>query len=79
MFAICVLFKIDIFYYTNRQVNTHIDLFSDSSVFQMEDTPKYFVMNPLFVERRKTYTDRFYDSLRKKARFLKSIRDLYRK
>ena len=45
----------------------------------MEDTPKYFVMNPLFVEQRKTYTDRFYDSLRKKARFLKSIRDLYRK
>jgi hypothetical protein len=49
----------------------------------MDDIPKYFVMNPLFVSRRKCVTDRFYDSvierLREKAIYLKSIRDLYHK
>jgi hypothetical protein len=49
----------------------------------MEDIPKYMVMNPLFVSRRKCVTDKFYDAvierLREKAMFLKTIRGLYRK
>jgi hypothetical protein len=50
-------------------------------LFEMDDTPKYMVMNPLFVSRRKCVTDRFYDSvierLREKVIFLKLIRGLY--
>jgi hypothetical protein len=49
----------------------------------MDDIPKYMVMNPLFVSRRKCVTDRTFgtviERLREKAIYLKSIRDIYRK
>jgi len=37
---------------------------------------KYLIINPLFVEQKKNEDG--FENLRKKAQFLKSIRDLYR-
>lgn len=58
----------------NTPKQTHIDVFNNCTLFEMDDIPKYMVLNPLFLQKQhKSYTDRFYDSVVERLRELETI------